>query len=240
VGVVLFAIANSAILGVRTVNRAAEEARLGDVLLRSGDSEAGLAALERSFGLDSTRTVTAYLLARANLAEGRPREAVRYFQRVFLARPEDSGVGFELGVALLEAGEFQRASWVFERTVALDKTNASAWVNLGVAYEEQGLVDRALAAYREGTKLAPGAETGLVRYAGLLLKEGRAPEAIRLLEGATTRLPRSFDLRFSLAVARAAAADSVRAREEANRALNLRPRDPRALSLLRALTPATP
>jgi Flp pilus assembly protein TadD len=236
---VVFVIANSAFFGARTVNRAAEEARLGDVCLRAGRAEAGIAALERSYGLDSTRTVTAYLLARGNLESGRPREAVRYFERVFLARPEDPSVNFELGVALLEAGDFRRASWAFERTVTLDGKNAPAWVNLGVAYEELGLVDRALAAYREGTNLAPGAETGLVRHAGLLLKQDRAPEAIRLLEDATARLPRSFDLRFSLAVAHAAARDSVRAREETTLALRLRPGDPRAQSLLRALTPAS-
>jgi len=59
-----------------------------------------------------------------------------------------------LGLALIKQGKFSEAVKPLEDAVAADGKNATAWNNLGVAYENTDQAAKALEAYRKGVEAA--------------------------------------------------------------------------------------
>jgi Flp pilus assembly protein TadD len=60
------------------------------------------------------------------------------------------------GVDVAKRGLWAEARFRFERAVALDPANASAFNNLAVACEQQGDFEKARQAYEEALRLKPG------------------------------------------------------------------------------------
>ena len=59
------------------------------------------------------------------------------------------------GIDVASRGLWREAIYRWERAVELDPTYAEAFNNLGVAYEHEGELDKAKAAYEKATALAP-------------------------------------------------------------------------------------
>jgi tetratricopeptide (TPR) repeat protein len=79
--------------------------------------------------------------------------------------------------------EIQLAYWkdtesLFTHTIAVTRDNASAHLNLGVAYEAQDRREEALSEYREAVRLNPGLAQGHNNLANLLEAAGKHEEAI--------------------------------------------------------------
>lgn len=61
----------------------------------------------------------------------------------------------EFGVQVARRGLWREAIYRWERATQIDPTYAAAFNNLAVAYEQEGALDKARAAYEKATALEP-------------------------------------------------------------------------------------
>ena len=61
----------------------------------------------------------------------------------------------EFGIQVAQRGLWREAIFRWERAVQIDPTYAAAYNNLGIAYEHEGELDKARAAYEKALELDP-------------------------------------------------------------------------------------
>ena len=81
----------------------------------------------------------------------------------------DAKAQVEFGIAVAQRGLWKEAIYRWERASQIDPTYAAAFNNLAVAYEHEGMLDKAAEAYERALKLEPGNQ--LVRQNFELFKE---------------------------------------------------------------------
>ena len=69
---------------------------------------------------------------------------------------DDAKKQVEFGIAVAQRGLWREAIYRWERAVQIDPTYAAAHNNLGIAYEHEGELDKARAAYEKAIELEPG------------------------------------------------------------------------------------
>jgi Flp pilus assembly protein TadD len=113
--------------------------------------ERALAALrDRPDDADALNTVGQLLVQRRRAAE-----AVPYLERAAAAAPPRGEYRFNLGNALVRAGDDERAVSVFKQLVSEDPRDVRALHNLGLALRRLGRDDEAETAFRTVTRTAP-------------------------------------------------------------------------------------
>jgi Tfp pilus assembly protein PilF len=75
----------------------------------------------------------------------------------------------EFGIAVAQRGLWKEAIYRWDRASQIDPTYAAAFNNLAVAYEHEGMLDKAAEAYERALKLEPSNQ--LVRQNFELFKE---------------------------------------------------------------------
>jgi type IV pilus assembly protein PilF len=75
----------------------------------------------------------------------------------------------EFGIQVAQRGLWREAIYRWERATQLDPTYAAAFNNLAVAYEHEGQLDKARAAYEKAVALDPNSE--MIRQNFDLFKE---------------------------------------------------------------------
>lgn len=68
----------------------------------------------------------------------------------------DAKAQVEFGVQVAQRGLWREAIYRWERATQIDPTYAAAFNNLAVAYEQEGQLDKARAAYEKAIALEPG------------------------------------------------------------------------------------
>jgi Flp pilus assembly protein TadD len=68
---------------------------------------------------------------------------------------DDAKSQVEFGIDVARKGLWKEAMYRWERATQLDPTYAAAFNNLAVAYEQQGMFDKAREAYEKATALEP-------------------------------------------------------------------------------------
>ena len=81
----------------------------------------------------------------------------------------DAKAQVEFGIAVAQRGLWKEAIYRWERATQIDPTYAAGFNNLAVAYEHEGMLDRAAEAYERALKLEPN--NALVRQNFELFKE---------------------------------------------------------------------
>src|SRR5918996_1483480 len=69
---------------------------------------------------------------------------------------EDAKKQVEFGISVAQRGLWREAIYRWERAVQIDPTYAAAHNNLAIAYEHEGDLDKARAAYEKAVELEPG------------------------------------------------------------------------------------
>ena len=69
---------------------------------------------------------------------------------------DDAKRQVEFGIAVAQRGLWREAIYRWERAVHIDSTYAAAHNNLAIAYEHEGELDKARAAYEKAIELEPG------------------------------------------------------------------------------------
>ena len=68
---------------------------------------------------------------------------------------DDARAHVEFGISVAQAELWQEAIYRWKRAAEIDPSYAAAWNNLGIAYEHEGLFDKAREAYERALDLEP-------------------------------------------------------------------------------------
>jgi Tfp pilus assembly protein PilF len=88
---------------------------------------------------------------------------------VYADARSDAKAQVEFGIAVAQRGLWKEAIYRWERATQIDPTYAAGFNNLAVAYEHEGMLDKAAEAYERALKLEPN--NTLVRQNFELFKE---------------------------------------------------------------------
>ena len=88
---------------------------------------------------------------------------------VYADARSDAKAQVEFGIAVAQRGLWKEAIYRWERATQIDPTYAAGFNNLAVAYEHEGMLDKAAEAYERALKLEPN--NVLVRQNFELFKE---------------------------------------------------------------------
>lgn len=140
-------------------------------------------------------------IAVAKLKRGQDREGIQLLELVRSKAPDDTAVLYNLGMALSEIGEIDRAVAHLRRLVALEPGQANARVALGVALVRQDRIEEATEELREALEIDPDNKFALRNLGACLLKAGKVFEAEEELRRAVELDPSDQQSCFGLAEA---------------------------------------
>jgi tetratricopeptide (TPR) repeat protein len=109
---------------------------------------------------------------------GKPAEAIRYFNPALALDPKNPGIYLNRGAAFKDAGEVDAAIADLRQAVALAPSYAVGHNVLGVALAAKGRLDEAIAAHRKAIKLKKDYSGGHYNLGIVLLAKGRLEEAV--------------------------------------------------------------
>ncbi len=161
-------------------------ARLGEALLLERSFRAAEEPLRRAVELDPTNAETRIALASALWENNQPDDALLHVREATALRPADPAPHRLLGGILLWRGEYMDAAESLERSMSLTEPDAEQLLELARAWEgaagaepgrSEELLQRAEAAYRRATALAPEHSEAFYGLAQVLRQLGRTEEA---------------------------------------------------------------
>ena len=95
-------------------------------------------------------------IPRTLIEEGRAGEAIRLLSGHVTEYPDDFDARMLLGIAYGQTGDFQQACDVLSSALRLEPDHAICWYNLGLARQNAGEIDAAVASYARARLLKPG------------------------------------------------------------------------------------
>jgi len=109
--------------------------------------------------------------------------------------------GFRAGTDAISAGDFEKARGIFEKVVAEQPSNARAHFYLGVAEQNLGQGDPAIASYEKALSLDPKLTEASVNLTAALLDAGDAARAAPVIDRALANEPGHPGLLYNRAIA---------------------------------------
>ena len=110
-----------------------------------------------------------------------------------LARDEDLGARFNLGVALRHMRRFDEAAAIFDKVAAVDPEFPALPLERGLLFQETGKSDMALESYRKALEKAPNDVDLKLRVGSTQVIAGHALEAVKMLEEVRKARPNSAE-----------------------------------------------
>lgn len=138
-------------------------------------------------------------------------------------RPNNPFPHINLGNALLDLSQPERALKQFDAAVRLDPNNADAYYDAGNALARLGRLPEAIGHYQASIQLRPNAFDAHNNLADVLVRAGRIPEAVKQYEAVVWLQPRSFQAHYNLGDAFHRAGRNREAIQQLQTALRLRP-----------------
>ncbi|MEQ1691989.1 MAG: tetratricopeptide repeat protein [Gemmatimonas sp.] len=143
-------------------------AGLGEVLLKFGQSEAGLRAFDRTIALGYDDDIDLMLqIGRALFREGFVENALAYFERAVAHAPDSAEAAACVGYAQHRLGQDAEAMGSLRRALSLDTDFAEARVYLANLLYDSGELEAALAEYERTTPDDHWDELGIWRLTEL-------------------------------------------------------------------------
>jgi tetratricopeptide (TPR) repeat protein len=158
-------------------------------------------------------------------AEGRPREALRWYGEALKVRPVYPEAHNNAGVALMRLGEAAEAVGHYREALRVWPTYALARNNLAAALDALGDRPAAIREYQEALRIDPGYAEARANLAKVLAAEGLTEDAVREHREALRLRPRDADAHHSLGVTLAGAGRLDEAIAAYREALRLSPGD---------------
>ncbi len=169
-------------------------------------------------------------LAQVECKRGRPAIAAEYLQRLVLLQPTHAQARHDLGVALLHAGQHDKALAQMREAVRLHPQSLEIQNNLGGVLESLGRLSEAAESYQRATALAPAAPVPHFNLGDVLRRLGQSDAALDALRAAATLDPNLQEAWMALGTTLLASGQPAAALGCLRRAVSLRPRDAAALS----------
>jgi tetratricopeptide (TPR) repeat protein len=139
------------------------------------------------------------LMGTARLRQGKPAEALPFFEKAVALAPEISSTHYNLGLALHRLGRHQEAEQAYRKALSLSPGHSLALHNLGTLLEARKDYAGARKLYRLAAKADPTHPAPYVNLGNLLQREGRYKEAEELFRLSLRIAPRMTEARFNLA-----------------------------------------
>jgi Flp pilus assembly protein TadD len=143
---------------------------LGDILKRKGDASGALEEFRRTSELDPASEEARINLAFGYLQEGRPEAAAEHFAVLVAAHPDDPGMRFGLGSALVRARHFNEARPHLETVLRSDPGHSGALNYLGMIQDLTGDPAGAAEYYRHALAADSGNASARANLAAILPK----------------------------------------------------------------------
>lgn len=185
----------------REPEAAALHAAQAALLFAAGEADRGVDATERALALDPDQPRPLRVRCEFRASRELWSAARDDCRRYLLARPDDAGAQFLLGVALQQLGERGAAADAYRRAAALDERDARPRNNLAELLSEDGDLDGALAAAQEAYRLEETNPYVMDTLGALYLKKGLAERAVSLLQDARAAAPELDEVALHLALA---------------------------------------
>ena len=149
------------------------------------------------------------LLADLAFATGNYDLALRAYEQLLVANPQDSLLYQRAGIADIRMGKIERAALLLHKATSLPGASWRAWNALGVVADFRRDWDAADAAYARAAQLAPERAEVLNNLGWSLLVRGRWSEAVEPLERAAALDPKAERIAANLELARAAVSEQL-------------------------------
>ena len=140
-----------------------------DSLIQPALMQKAIAAYQKAVELDknSLDARTGLGVAYVN-GSGNPMQGIQLLLAVVKEDPKNIKANMNLGLFSMKSGQFDKAVGRF-KTVVAQKPDPEAWFYLASSYENQGMVDDAIAAYLKSKELA--ADPSLGQFVDRKIKE---------------------------------------------------------------------
>ncbi len=125
------------------------------VELASGNPEGAKDYLQSALDIKRDFAPAYFLLAQIAAQEGNLREAIQRTEQTVLIAPNDVGVLFQLGLLYYQDKNYDGARAAFERAVMLNQSYSNARYFLGLIYDRQGAVEKAIEQFEVIGELNP-------------------------------------------------------------------------------------
>jgi Tfp pilus assembly protein PilF len=169
------------------------------------------------------------------LKAGRAKDALPHHERGFDAGIEIPLGGFDLALALRDAGDPQRAADVIRRVRFSDDTDLEMWLRAGRLAVELKAPDAAEPFFQHAAEMRPDQASARQQYGLNLLVLGRYEQAARELAEAVRLDPRNADSLSHLAYCELKLGRRAEAATHASAALALNPEDQLAKQVAAAI-----
>lgn len=205
-----------AIAMLRTILKKSPDVKVAQEMLafmlqQDENPRAAIEMLSRAVLADAASDAMKVRLGMLFSATGRAREALEVLQP--FASSHDPDILNAYGIALADSGELRGAAEVFQRVLTIDRTNATAWQNLGVVALRAGEVESARANLGKALALSDRMPAALNLMGVIEAKSGHPDLAIDWWRRAVRADPRLYDALYNLAIVAARAGRNDVARD---------------------------
>lgn len=131
------------------------------------------------------------------LREGKNRQAIRMYHQE-QEKFSSSNNFLQMGRAYDNLGVVDSARWAFRQAIAMDSTNASAYMWLAQLSEDEGEFEQALRYSQKGLRLNPDNLQYQYLVGAEFFRSGNPEEAVRYLEPVVRKRPWHFEANYNL------------------------------------------
>ncbi|HVR28059.1 MAG TPA: tetratricopeptide repeat protein, partial [Thermoanaerobaculia bacterium] len=157
------------------------------------------------------------------LDRGQPEQAVELFRGILEAKPDDPETHYNLAMALLDVGHKVEAEHHLRRAIELRETYRDPHFNVGRMLIERGEYQEAELHFRRASEIDPEDLPTRLRWAELLARLRRAPEALEQVALVLRRDPGLVEAHLVLAAIHLELEDAEQARAALERVLAFAP-----------------
>ncbi|MCP4658994.1 MAG: sulfatase-like hydrolase/transferase [bacterium] len=147
---------------------------LANILSREGEQEEVIAIAERALAVDERNTQAYLLIGRVYMDRNDHRQALPHLRKAVEIQPKLSRNRKNLAACLVGLGRYGEAERILRDILAEYPEYPLAHFHLGLAYEEQGRIPEAMAAYRKEIEYYERSVPARFNLGKLLLKRGDA------------------------------------------------------------------
>jgi len=162
--------------------------------------ENAIDSYQKVVDIDSTYTGAWYNLGNIYFRQGKTKQAIKMYHREQSVTPASRNL-LQLGRAYNSLGVTDSAKMAYEQAIAMDDSNASAYMWLGQLYEDQGELEKALQYSRKGLALHPNRLSYQFIVASQLVQANRPEEAVPYLTSVAENQPWNYGAHYNLGMA---------------------------------------
>jgi tetratricopeptide (TPR) repeat protein len=208
-----------------------------EVFLQTKQADQAQSSLTRAVELDNKNVRALALLAQLQAARGKPDLAVVNYQRAIAVAPNNASLYVALGSVYESIGDWQQAETTYQKALTIQPENAVASNNLAyLMLEHGGSVNVALTLAQTARKGLPDLPNSADTLGWAYYHNGAFSAAAPLFEDAIKKVPSNLAYRYHLGLTYQKLNETVQARTQFHKIIDLDPKSPFADRARQALS----